>query len=80
MVVGRVRKIIQMAFAFGVVFPFVCLYFAAEYQYFGSAKANKCHYFPCEWAEKISPKNLVTFRSAEEALDTNMCLAKSVNR
>lgn len=69
MVVRRVRKIVQIMFVFGVVLSFVCLSLAAEYKYIDSSKSNKYHYPLCEWAAKISPKNLVTFLSAKEALD-----------
>ena len=66
--VRRIRKTIRIVFAMGVVFSFVCLSLAAEYKYVGSAKSNKYHYPSCEWAAKINPKNLVTFKSAKEAL------------
>ena len=69
MVVRRMRKIIRIVFVLGVVFSFVCLSLAAEYKYVGSAKSNKYHYTSCEWAAKINPQNLVTFKSPKEALD-----------
>jgi len=43
--------------------------FAADYKYVGSAKSDKYHYPTCEWAKKIKPENLVTFKSAKEAQD-----------
>ncbi len=33
----------------------------------GSARSNKYHYPWCKWAQKISPRNLVTFSSSEDA-------------
>jgi len=39
---------------------------AAQYKYVGSAKSNKYHYHSCEWALKIHPDNLVTFKSAKQ--------------
>jgi hypothetical protein len=54
--------------AFFVV-SFVCLSLASDYKYVGSAKSNKYHYANCKWAAKISSKNLITFKSAKEALD-----------
>lgn len=35
--------------------------------YVGSAKSNKYHRTDCVWAQKISPANLVAFKSPEEA-------------
>jgi methylphosphotriester-DNA--protein-cysteine methyltransferase len=52
-----------------VILLFVSLSIAAGYKYVGSAKSNKYHYPSCEWALKIHPDNLVTFKSAKEALD-----------
>jgi competence protein ComEC len=40
---------------------------AADYKYVGSKSSNKYHYPWCQWAKKIKPYNLVTFRSAKEA-------------
>jgi methylphosphotriester-DNA--protein-cysteine methyltransferase len=51
-----------------VAFSVVCLSLAADYKYVGSAKSNKYHYPTCKWALKIKPENLVTFKSAKEAL------------
>jgi methylphosphotriester-DNA--protein-cysteine methyltransferase len=42
---------------------------AADHKYVGSKKSDKYHYTTCEWAKKISPYNLVTFKSAEAARD-----------
>jgi methylphosphotriester-DNA--protein-cysteine methyltransferase len=52
-----------------IAFSIVCLSFAADYKYVGSSKSDKYHYPSCKWAKKINPANLVTFRSAKEALD-----------
>jgi len=35
--------------------------------YVGSVKSNKYHYPDCEWAQKISPVNLICFSSPSEA-------------
>lgn len=40
---------------------------AAEYKYYASSKSKKYHYPSCKWAQKISPENLVSFKSANEA-------------
>jgi hypothetical protein len=50
------------------VFSIVFISLAADFKYVGSANSNKYHYPDCKWAKKISPKNLVTFKTAEEAL------------
>jgi methylphosphotriester-DNA--protein-cysteine methyltransferase len=76
------RKIIRIVFVLGVVSSFVCLSLAAEYKYVGSSKSNKYHYPSCEWAAKISPQNLVTFKTAKEALNAGYvaCKVCSVDR
>ncbi|MBS3907662.1 MAG: hypothetical protein KGZ49_11575 [Syntrophaceae bacterium] len=51
-----------------VAFSIVCLSLAADLKYVGSAKSNKYHYPNCKWALKIKPENLVTFKSAKEAM------------
>ncbi|MEW6214677.1 MAG: Ada metal-binding domain-containing protein [Nitrospirota bacterium] len=51
-----------------VTFFVVCLSLAADYKYVGSVKSNKYHYPTCKWALRIKPENLVTFKSAKEAL------------
>src|SRR6266540_2883674 len=38
-----------------------------EGQLVGSSQSNKYHRPDCVWAQKISPANLVTFKSPEEA-------------
>ncbi|MDI6870396.1 MAG: Ada metal-binding domain-containing protein [Bacillota bacterium] len=40
----------------------------AKQEYWASAKSNKFHYPYCQWAKKISPANLIVFKSREEAL------------
>ena len=52
-----------------IAFSIVCSSLAADYKYVGSAKSNKYHYPTCEWALKIHPDNLLTFKSVKEALD-----------
>jgi len=49
-------------------FSTVYLSSAADYKYVGSANSNKYHYPTWKWALRISPKNLVTFKTAQEAL------------
>lgn len=51
-----------------VAFSVVSLSLAADYKYVGSAKSDKYHYPTCKWAKKIKPENLMTFKSAKEAL------------
>jgi methylphosphotriester-DNA--protein-cysteine methyltransferase len=51
-----------------VIFYIVCLSLAADYKYVGSVKSDKYHYSTCKWAQKIKPENLVTFKSAKEAM------------
>ena len=50
------------------IFSIVCLSLAADYKYVGSKNSNKYHNLDCKWAKKISAKNLVTFKTAKEAL------------
>jgi micrococcal nuclease len=52
-----------------VAFSTVYLTLAADYKYVGSSKSDKYHYPSCQWAKKIKPDNLVTFKSAKEAQD-----------
>jgi methylphosphotriester-DNA--protein-cysteine methyltransferase len=63
----RIRTLILIILL--VVLSIVFLSMAADYKYVGSSKSNKYHYPTCEWALKIHPDNLVTFKSAKEALD-----------
>lgn len=51
-----------------MIFSIVCLSLAADFKYVGSSKSNKYHYPDCKWAQKIKFENLVTFKSAKEAL------------
>jgi hypothetical protein len=51
-----------------IIFSIVWLSLAAEFKYVGSKNSNKYHYPDCKWARKISAKNLITFRTAQEAL------------
>jgi len=52
-----------------MVFSIFCISLAADFKYIGSSQSNKYHYPNCKWAKKISPKNLVTFKTAQEALE-----------
>lgn len=40
----------------------------AKQEYWASAKSNKFHCPYCQWAKKISPANLIVFKSRDEAL------------
>ena len=51
-----------------IFFSVAYLSIAADYKYVGSANSSKYHFPDCKWAKKISPKNLVTFMTAEEAV------------
>ena len=51
-----------------MIFSVVCLSLAVDYKYVGSKSSDKYHYPDCKWAKKISPKNLVTFKTAQEAV------------
>jgi hypothetical protein len=77
-VVVKKRQVLISIIAL-VAFSIVCLSIAADYKYVGSAKSNKYHYLNCEWALKIHPDNLVTFKSAKEALDAG-CIPCKVCR
>lgn len=63
------RARILLAMVLVVILLFVGLLIAAQFKYVGSAKSNRYHYHSCEWALKIHPDNLVTFRSAKQALE-----------
>lgn len=63
------RRRIKILIFLLVIFSIVCLSFAVDYKYVGSVKSNKYHYPMCKWAQKIKPENLVTFKSAKEALE-----------
>lgn len=60
-------------------FSIVVLSLAADYKYVGSAKSDKYHFPNCKWALKISSKNLVTFKTAQEALKAGYIPCKSAN-
>lgn len=42
----------------------------SEYKYVASALREPFHYPTCRWAKKISPENLIAFKSRQEALDS----------
>jgi len=50
------------------IFSIVFLSLAADFKYAGSKNSSKYHYPECKWAKKISSKNLVTFKTAQEAV------------
>jgi methylphosphotriester-DNA--protein-cysteine methyltransferase len=50
------------------IFSVFVISLAADFKYVASSNSKKYHYLACKWAKKISPKNLVTFKSAQEAL------------
>ena len=50
------------------IFSIVFLSVAADYKYVGSKNSNKYHNPDCKWAKKISSKNMVTFKTAQEAV------------
>lgn len=39
----------------------------AEIVYHGSSKSDKYHLTSCQWAQKISPSNLLVFKNKTEA-------------
>ena len=51
-----------------VFFLVIYLSLVSDYKYVSSVKSNKYHYTTCQWAQKIKAENLVTFKSAKEAL------------
>lgn len=64
------RKLrITMVITILLILAFVAasILLAADYKYVGSRRSNKYHYPWCQWAKKINPHNLVTFRSVKEA-------------
>jgi hypothetical protein len=63
------KKKIIVAIVVLVLLLAAFLSFAADYKYVGSAKSNKYHYPTCQWARKIKPENLVTFKAAKEAVE-----------
>jgi methylphosphotriester-DNA--protein-cysteine methyltransferase len=62
----KIKVLVSVAIL--IIFSIVCLSLAADFKYVGSKNSNKYHNPDCKWAKKISPKNLVTFKTAEEAL------------
>jgi methylphosphotriester-DNA--protein-cysteine methyltransferase len=63
------RKRILVAIFVLILFVGACLTLAADYKYVGSVKSNKYHYPNCRYVQMIKPENLVTFKSAKEALE-----------
>ena len=50
------------------IFSIVSLTLAADFKYVGSKNSDKYHYPDCKWAKRISAKNLVTFKTTQEAV------------
>ncbi len=50
-----------------IIFSIVFLSLAADFKYVGSKNSNKYHNPDCKWAKKISGKNLITFKTAQDA-------------
>jgi len=48
-----------------IVFLFIN---AAAAEFWASKNANKYHYPTCRWAQKIKSKNLIIFKSPEDAV------------
>ncbi len=67
---------ILMAIIILTILSIVFLSLAADYKYVGSKNSNKYHYPGCKWARKISPKNLVTFETAQEAVKAGYVACK----
>jgi hypothetical protein len=63
------RKVLFVSVVVLALFCFALLSSAVDYKYVASSKSNKYHYPTCRWAVKIKPENLVTFKSAKEAVD-----------
>jgi micrococcal nuclease len=64
-----VRKIrVWVSIIILMVFSVVCLSIAADYKYVASKTSYKYHYPDCKLVKRISVKNFVTFKTAQEAL------------
>ncbi len=63
----RFKKIIFLLFIISLLSAFIVT--AADYKYVGSKNSDKYHYPFCSAARRILPKNLVVFKSAQEALN-----------
>ncbi len=63
----KVRFLFSIAIL--MIFSIVCFSFAADYKYVGSKTSIRYHYPDCEWAKKIAAKNLITFKTVEEAVN-----------
>lgn len=50
------------------IFSIVFLSLAADFKYVGSKNSNKYHNPECKWAKKISAKNLLTFKTVQDAV------------
>jgi methylphosphotriester-DNA--protein-cysteine methyltransferase len=54
-----------------VVFLLVLVPSAISAEFWASKNSKKYHYPDCRWAQKIHPKNLIKFKSPEEAIKAN---------
>jgi methylphosphotriester-DNA--protein-cysteine methyltransferase len=61
------RRAIILSIIFLFLFAAIFAAFAQPAEFWGSKKSDKYHYPTCEWAQKISPSNLIIFKSPEEA-------------
>jgi len=57
-------------------FPGLLLAQRDTMQFVGSKNSNKYHYESCQWAQKISETNLVTFKDAKAAVDAGYVACK----
>jgi methylphosphotriester-DNA--protein-cysteine methyltransferase len=53
--------------AIGIILLFFAT-FAFGAEFWASKNSNKYHYPSCQYAQKISPKNLIKFESPEQAI------------
>ncbi len=62
------KKILTSILLVCCLFSFAGLGFSQETsQYVGSKNSTKYHYTWCKWAQKVSPRNKITFNSVKEA-------------
>ena len=65
----RICKGVSMKRVLLVLIATILLINMSIAQIVGSKNSNKYHTKECQWAKRISPTNLVTFKTAKEALD-----------
>lgn len=61
-------KLTRSLLVISIVFSITSAAIAVDYQYVGSRKSNKYHYFSCRWAKKIKQKNEILFKNVKHAL------------